>query len=150
MQKWSLWQTHVHTDSQVPFCPPTNASPSYTGGVYTWETTLVLKYCPLESLKNGREQGERVEKEQKEAAVSPVSFASSTAQNKAIYQRGHSLLGTRPKEYQFTALQSTLASVQLGFRFQTLNLKKVVAFSIKRLLYKCYGTAAFMFNNDSS
>jgi len=97
----------------------------------------VLKYCPLESLKNGGEQGESGEREHKAAAVSPVPFASSTAQNKAIHQRGHSLLRTRPKEYQFTALQSTLVSIQRGFRFQTSNLKKVVAFSIQRLLYKC-------------
>lgn len=111
----------------------------------------MLKYCPLESLKNGGEQGEGVERAQRSGSLSfPVSIASSTAQNKAVHQHGHSLLRTRPKEYQFTALQSTLVSVQPGFRFQTLTLQKVVPFSIKRLLYKCYGTAAFMFNNSSS
>lgn len=33
---------------------------------------------------------------------------------------------------------------------QTSSLKEVDAFSIERLLYKCYGTAAFTFNDDSS
>lgn len=34
--------------------------------------------------------------------------------------------------------------------FQTSSLKEVDAFPTERLLYKCYGTAAFTFNDDSS
>lgn len=96
-------------------------------------------------MEGSRERGLR---EHEEAAVSPVSFASSTAQNKAIHQHGHSLLRTRPQEYQFTALQSTLVSVRLAFRFQTSNLKEILAFSVE-LLHRCYGAAAFMFDDNS-
>ena len=69
-------------------------------------------------------------------------------------EQGHTPAWTQPAQNKTKGISvhsSTKHTSVSTTGFQISDLEpEVVAFSIKRLLYKCYGTAAFMFNNDSS
>lgn len=86
MQKWNL--SHRHTGT---FLSVTNASPSYTGWVYTWETTLVLKYCPLESLKMEGSRDRELRAERSDSLSSFLRILHSSEQ-------GHTPVWTQPTQ----------------------------------------------------
>lgn len=114
--KNDIYYKDTYADTQVPFCPSTNASPSYTGWVYTWETTLVLRYCPLESLKmeGSREKGLR-ESRSSSSLSCPVSFASSQLRTRLQSHVEAACSEQDPRNIS-SVLQSTPVSVQPGFR----------------------------------
>lgn len=106
----------------------------------------MLKYCPLESLEMEGSRERELRAERSDSLSSFLCILHSS--------RPYTSVDTAHSEQDQRNISSQLykahqCQYNWGSDSNPPIWRKLLHFQ-QRLLYKCYGTAAFMFNNDSS